>query len=95
MYVEEDSLEARLLVTGRVQGCFYRSFVQRVARLLGLYGFAKNTDDGHVEVVVEGSREAVEELIMRLYEGPSGSSVDDIEVQWRAVSEQFKRFEIR
>jgi acylphosphatase len=87
--------EAHLVVQGRVQGVFYRSFVQRAARLLGLPGFAKNLENGDVEIVVQGPRETVDELITRCYDGPSGAQIDDIQVHWREAKEQFKRFEIR
>ena len=74
---------------------FYRSFVQRAARLLGLFGYAKNLETGDVEIVVSGQQEAVNELVTRCYEGPSGAQVDDVQIMWRPVTEDFKRFEIR
>ena len=88
-------MEAHLIIKGRVQGVFFRSFVQRNARLLGLFGYAKNLESGDVEIVVAGARETVDELTKRCYDGPADAEVDVIEVQWRAPTEQFKRFEIR
>ncbi|WP_432565557.1 acylphosphatase [Kineococcus sp. SYSU DK003] len=59
------------LVTGRVQGVGFRWWTQRQAEDLGLAGTAENTSDGHVEVVAEGEREALRQLLSRLRADPS------------------------
>ncbi len=60
-----------LYVRGRVQGVGFRWWVRAQALELGLAGHARNTDDGRVEVVAEGTRTALENLIVRLEEYPS------------------------
>jgi acylphosphatase len=59
------------LVTGHVQGVGFRWWVQRQATELGLAGSATNTSDGRVEVVAEGEREPLRQLLSRLRADPS------------------------
>jgi acylphosphatase len=66
------------LVKGRVQGVGFRWFVHREAAELGLYGWVRNTDDGHVEVVVAGPAERLSELHKALQKGSRGSRVDGV-----------------
>ena len=84
------------LVKGRVQGVGFRWFVQREAAELGLRGWVRNTDDGHVEVLAAGSPEQMQELVLALHRGTRGSRVDKIEVHPLAESEgdQLQSFQI-
>ena len=87
--------EAQLIVQGKVQGVFFRSHAQRAAKLLGISGYARNLETGDVEVVAQGSRSAIDELIERCYQGPPGASVQSIQVHWRTPREILKKFETR
>ena len=69
----------RYLVRGRVQGVGYRYFVLRQAGALGVTGFARNRADGAVEVVAEGTDDALAGLEGRLREGPAFAEVTDVE----------------
>jgi acylphosphatase len=69
----------RYIVRGRVQGVGYRYFVLRQADVLGVAGFARNRADGSVEVVAEGSDEALSDLERRLREGPAFAAVEGVE----------------
>jgi len=84
----------RYLVHGRVQGVGYRYFVWRQAEALGVTGFARNRADGSVEVVAEGSEQALADLEARLREGPSFSEVSQVERE-TAVSRGDGSFHIR
>lgn len=66
------------LIKGRVQGVGFRWFVQREAAELGLRGWVRNTDAGHVEVVASGKPEMLAELKDALHEGSRGSRVDAV-----------------
>ena len=66
------------LVKGRVQGVGFRWFVQREASELGLRGWVRNTEDGHVEVVASGEVADLAELRDSLRKGPRGSRVDNL-----------------
>jgi acylphosphatase len=71
----------RFLVSGRVQGVFYRASTVREARRLGLSGSATNLADGRVEVVASGVCSKVEALATWLASGPPMAKVTDIVVQ--------------
>ena len=66
------------LVKGRVQGVGFRWFVQREAAEIGMHGWVRNTDDGHVEVVASGEPEDLAELKDALRKGSRGSRVDAV-----------------
>lgn len=68
------------MVRGRVQGVFFRASVARMANERGVAGSAENMNDGSVEVVLEGPREAVNELISFCSEGPRGAHVSQVDV---------------
>ncbi|MDE2803401.1 MAG: acylphosphatase [Chloroflexota bacterium] len=84
------------LVHGRVQGVYFRAFVQRHASTLRLAGWARNMPDGaSVEVVAEGLREALDALLGQLRWGPPGSRVDSVEESWMAAEGLDGPFQIR
>lgn len=68
----------RFLVSGRVQGVFFRGTTQTVARRMGLCGFAKNLPDGRVEVVACGEPRSLKELERWLWQGPPHARVDHV-----------------
>ena len=71
----------RYLVSGRVQGVFYRASAASAARRLGLAGWARNLPDGRVEVVADGEAEALAELSDWLWKGPPAAVVDGVRVE--------------
>ena len=66
------------LIKGRVQGVGFRWFVHREAAELGLRGWVKNTDEGHVELVAAGPEADLAELTVALHKGSRGSRVDAV-----------------
>ncbi len=75
------------LIKGRVQGVGFRWYVHREAGALGLKGWVRNTEDGHVEVVAVGEVEQLSELQAALHKGSRGSRVDTIVEHELAESE--------
>jgi acylphosphatase len=75
------------LVKGRVQGVGFRWFVQREAAELGLRGWVRNTDDGHVEIIAAGEPDVLTELKAELHKGSRGSRVDAVVEHELAESE--------
>ena len=75
------------IVKGRVQGVGFRWFVHREAAEIGLRGWVRNTDAGHVEVLAAGDEEQLLELHAALKEGSRGSRVDAVIVEDRAEAE--------
>ena len=87
----EPDAAVRYLVSGRVQGVYYRAATTEVARRLELRGWAKNLPDGRVEVVAAGPKAKLVELAGWLWTGPPAARVDSVQVeQWEgAVPESF------
>jgi acylphosphatase len=73
-------IRRRVIVRGLVQGVFFRDTVRRMAQSRGTSGWVRNRDDGAVEAVFEGERDAVESLIRFAREGPRGAAVEGIDV---------------
>lgn len=73
------TVRRRLLVSGLVQGVFYRDTCRRVARDAGVAGTARNLRDGRVEVVLEGDPDAVERVAAWCARGPDGARVEGVE----------------
>ncbi|WP_345974627.1 acylphosphatase [Sulfurimonas sp. HSL3-7] len=69
----------RFLISGRVQGVFYRANVSRNAGDAGFSGYVRNLDDGRVEAVVSCEEERLAEFLALLRRGSEASRVDDIE----------------
>ena len=84
------------LIQGRVQGVGFRWFVHREAAEIGLRGWVKNTDDGHVEAVAAGDAEQLAELEAALRKGSRGSRVDRVLIHEldEAEAEDLKEFAI-
>jgi len=75
--------QVHLVVRGRVQGVYFRASTQHEAHRLGVVGWVKNLPDGRVEIVAEGSREALEELVQWAHKGPRAAHVEHVDVEWR------------
>ena len=71
----------RLVISGRVQGVFYRAWSANEARALGLRGWVRNRRDGKVEMLIDGEAKATERMIASCREGPPEARVDQIEVE--------------
>jgi acylphosphatase len=87
-------VRAHVVISGRVQGVFFRSNTKREAVKLGLTGFVRNLDDGSVEAVFEGEKSEVEKIIEFCKKGPSGSEVSSVDVQWEKFKAEFTEFDI-
>jgi len=83
-------------VYGRVQGVFFRYFVQNEATGLGLKGYVRNLASGDaVEVQAEGERRQLNKLLEQLKVGPPGARVERVEVKWADYSGRFDDFSVR
>jgi acylphosphatase len=90
-----DFAEVHVVVSGRVQGVWFRGETQQVARDAGVGGWVRNLPDRRVEAVLQGNRAAVEKVLDFMRTGPPGARVTDIAVAWRPPGEIFHGFEIR
>ncbi|MFH1234947.1 MAG: acylphosphatase [Candidatus Diapherotrites archaeon] len=84
-----------VLVSGRVQGVFFRAHTKEWAESLSLKGWVKNLPDGRVEAVAEGEEKALLEFIELLKQGPPSASVEKVEVKWEKCRKEFSCFEVR
>jgi acylphosphatase len=73
-------VRVRVVVEGRVQGVFYRDGCRREAQRLGVRGWVRNRSDGSVEVVAEGQRSKVDELLTWCRQGPPQARVTGMSV---------------
>ncbi|MDP9090650.1 MAG: acylphosphatase [Pseudomonadota bacterium] len=73
-----EEITRRFLVTGKVQGVYFRHSARIEAKRLHLRGLARNLSDGSVEVVARGSPAAVEVLRQWLHRGPPAARVDSV-----------------
>ena len=76
------------LISGMVQGVGYRAFAERTARQIGVTGWARNQDDGGVEVHANGTVKQLDDFEARLRQGPRWAQVRAVEVSEAAVSSE-------
>lgn len=86
---------AHVLVSGRVQGVFFRDATRQKAQALGLSGWVANMDDGRVEAFFEGDSGAVEEAVRWCGEGPEQAAVEDVDTSYEEPRGESGGFEVR
>lgn len=91
----DSNQKARVYVSGRVQGVFFRDATRQKARELGLSGRVSNLDDGRVEAVFEGEAEAVREAVAWCAEGPPEADVEDVDAAYEEPGGETGDFEVR
>lgn len=84
-----------VVVAGRVQGVNFRATAVARAKQLGVTGWITNRSNGTVEVIAEGDRDDLTNLLSFLRAGPPSAQVSKIDAQWRTASNNFKSFDIR
>lgn len=82
MAAEDPMVRAHVVVTGRVQGVFFRATAAEEARRLGVTGWVRNVGD-EVEAVFEGPESSVEQMVEWSAEGPPRAVVDNVDVSWQ------------
>ncbi len=82
-------------VRGEVQGVGYRAFARRYARALDVQGYARNLDDGSVEVIAEGPQRTLASFLEALKRGSPHGRVDAAEAHWEAATGEYSTFAIR
>lgn len=90
-----EKARAHVVISGFVQGVFFRHETRVRAQSLGINGWVANRWDGSVEVVFEGTKDAVESIVRWCYRGPNGAMVDKVDVKWEPYTGEFKGFGVR
>lgn len=83
------------IISGRVQGVFYRNFVRTQADRLQVTGWVRNLPDDTVEVMAEGEDSALEALVSRLEIGSPESYVEEVRITYATASGEFFQFQVR
>jgi acylphosphatase len=91
----KDQSRVHLSIEGRVQGVFFRYSTVEEAVRLRLSGWVRNCSDGSVEVVAEGPKKVIEELIRWCHHGPPGAHVHNVRIKWEAYKGEFSTFHTR
>jgi len=89
------NVRAHLLITGRVQGVYFRASTVEVSREEGITGWVRNITGGTVEALLEGEKSAVERVIKWCRGGPPMAQVKDVTVSWDDYTGQFDEFSER
>ena len=85
---------AHVIISGKVQGVFFRAETQRAALARGVTGWVKNRLDGTVEAVFEGPEQSVVSMVEWCKRGSPASRVEDIDVRWGKGLQEFSGFDI-
>ncbi len=83
-----------LIITGRVQGVWFRASTQETADNLGIKGWVRNLPDLSVEVDAIGETDVIEQFIQWCYKGPPGARIKNIEIKELEPVDDFQNFKI-
>ena len=89
-----DMERAHVMVSGQVQGVFFRDSTRQKAEELGLAGWVKNTPEGRVEALFEGPSDRVREMVRWCEEGPQQASVENVDTDFEAAGGDLAAFEV-
>ncbi len=89
-----NNMAVKTLISGRVQGVFYRAETKKAADCLTVKGYVKNLPNGCVEAVFQADKVTIEKMIEWCYQGSPGSLVNDIDTSTHSVSEPYTSFDI-
>ena len=84
----------RVVVSGTVQGVFFRQFCKQNADKLKIKGFVRNLTTGDIELILEGDNRAIEQLVLVLKKGPEHSQIRNVKVDERKWTGDFSDFKI-
>ncbi|MEX1300910.1 MAG: DNA polymerase IV [Desulfotignum sp.] len=85
----------KVIISGKVQGVYYRLETQKAARQAGVAGYVKNLANGSVEAVFQGNQEAVDQMVAWCHQGPPAARVDQVVVDTPPSDTAFTGFEVR
>lgn len=83
-----------IIVSGRVQGVYFRAFTKKQANKLNLTGYAKNLSNGDVEIIACGEKSQVEKLVQWCHKGPIMAKVNSVRTQPLTPAQPYRGFEV-
>ena len=90
-----ENKSVHILVTGKVQGVFFRQATKVIAIKNHVTGWVKNLESGQVEILLEGEDQNVNSIVEWCHNGPANSRVDEIKIEQQKFSGQYLNFEVR
>ncbi len=84
----------RIIVTGKVQGVFFRQALKVMAKKNDIFGWVKNLENGRVEAILEGDEEKINRLVEWSHGGPANARVEDVEIHNEKFSGEFTKFDV-
>ena len=87
-------IRTRIVISGRVQGVYFRASARDMARAHGVFGWVRNRAEGDVEALVEGEEAAVQAFITWCKEGPPGAYVTNVQLIPEAYTGEFTGFRV-
>ena len=90
-----ENKSVHILVTGKVQGVFFRQATKVIAIKNHVTGWVKNLESGQVEILLEGEDQNVNSIVEWCHNGPANSRVDEIKIEQQKFSGQYSNFEVR
>ncbi len=94
MQKQEDKKEILYTIQGNVQGVFFRKFAQEKARELGITGYAKNNNDGSVEILAQGTPENLQVFTGFMNTGTENAEVESVNILKGPAGESYSSFDI-
>lgn len=92
---DDSTLRARVRISGRVQGVFFRDSARVNAERLDLAGWIENLPDGRVEALFEGPSQNVREMVEWCEQGPPQASVKSVDTDYEEAGGDLQGFEVR
>lgn len=71
----------RLIISGKVQGVSFRSYAKNIADRLLIRGYARNLDNGNLEIVIEGIEDNIKKMVEECKKGPSYAKIENVKIQ--------------
>ncbi|MDY6931514.1 MAG: acylphosphatase [Halobacteriota archaeon] len=84
-----------IVVSGKVQGVFFRHHTKEAADELSLYGWVRNLRNGDVELIAEGYKNDLEQFVEKVRKGSPFAIVRDIKVEWSDYLGEYDRYSVR
>ena len=87
--------KVQVIISGRVQGVWFRANTKNKAEQLGITGWVRNTDDGKVEALFEGEDDLIKEMLEWCKHGPPMAKVTDVKVKKNFDQDECNSFSIK
>ena len=93
--MDRENQRLHAIVKGMVQGVGFRYFVLEITAGAEITGWVRNTMSGDVEVLAEGQKAALENLLTKLQQGPRSAEVAKVDVTWSTATNEFNGFSVK